>query len=78
MNTDTIRSEITNAAPQPESLNVSDAKGMYVIRKPGAKKIYKVECWRGDLRRWQLADVDDISRAVYVKAGTRVYDCGTY
>ena len=41
-------------------------------------KIFRVECWRGDLRRWQLEDVENINRCVYLKPGTKVFAGFTY
>lgn len=52
---------------------VSKCKGQYVQRKAGAKKVYKVDEYRRDLRRWQLTDFDDTSRAIFVKPGTMLF-----
>lgn len=67
-----------NADKKGEGIyDVSDVKGQYVKRlgKSGKiqNKVYLVECYRGDLKRWQLADFDDINRCVYIKPGTKVY-----
>ena len=41
-------------------------------------KVYIVECWRGDLKRWQLCDWTDTMRCVYVKPGTKLFAGFTY
>lgn len=58
--------------------NVADCKDQYVMRKQSAKKVYRVDCWRYDLKRWQLVDADDINRCLYLKAGTLVWAGFTY
>lgn len=58
--------------------NVADVKGQYVKRKQASRKVYLVECYRYDLKRWQLASADDINDCIYVKAGTQVWAGFTY
>lgn len=41
-------------------------------------KVYRVECWRPDLRRWQLEDVEDFTRCIFLKSGTEVLAGFTY
>lgn len=72
-----------NADQKGEGIyNVADVKGQYVkrINKSGKaqKKVYFVEGYRGDLKRWQLVDCDDINRCVYIKPGTKVWAGFTY
>lgn len=58
--------------------DVASLRGQYVKRTATARKVYMVECYRGDLKRWQLADVDDTSRCIYVKPGTLLFAGFTY
>jgi hypothetical protein len=37
-----------------------------------------VECYRADLKRWQLVDVEDTNRWLYVKPGTVLFAGFTY
>jgi len=63
-----------NADEKGEGLyNVADCKGQYVKRKQNAKRVYLVECYRHDLKRWQLVAFDDVNQCVYVKPGTQVW-----
>lgn len=62
----------------PAMIDVAALKGQYVRRKPDAKTTYKVVGYDKAERRWQLDDVSDISRCIYVKPGTKLYAGFTY
>lgn len=49
---------------------VENLKGEFVKRKANSKKIYEVMGYSRENKAYQLDDVEDISRAIYVKKGT--------
>ena len=57
---------------------VHELKGEYVKRKETARKVYMVECYRSDMKRWQLVDAEDANRWLYVKPGTVLFAGFTY
>jgi hypothetical protein len=71
---------ITKGKPldQECSKPVHELKGEYVKRKESAHKVYLVECYRSDMKRWQLVDAEDANRWLYVKPGTILFAGFTY
>ncbi|MEY2152346.1 hypothetical protein AB7849_15680 [Rhodanobacter sp. 115] len=57
---------------------VNTLRGHFVKRKPDASKVYKVEGYCADQKRWELTDVNDVSRCIYVKPGTLLFAGFTY
>jgi hypothetical protein len=53
-------------------------KGEFVKRKPDARKVYTIVGYDRSLRKYQLDDHDDISRCIWVKAGTPLVYGFTY
>jgi quinolinate synthase len=56
----------------------SVTKGDYVKRKPDAKKVYKLNGWCRINKAYELQDVEDISRCLYMKGLALVYVGFTY
>jgi quinolinate synthase len=48
-------------------------KGDYVKRKADSKKIYKFNGWCYFNKKFELQDVEDISRCIYLKGMTQVF-----
>ena len=70
----------TPATPSKEALksppgcaDVRKLRGQYVKRKAKSRGIYLVDGYDRSLRKWQLTDVNDINRAIYVKPGTLLF-----
>ena len=53
-------------------------KGDYVKRKEDSKKVYKFNGWCYANKKFELQDVEDISRCVYLKGMTKVFTGFTY
>ena len=52
--------------------------GEFVKRKEDSAKVYRRGPYDRQLHRFQLDDMDDISRAIYVKKGTPLFFGFTY
>lgn len=55
------------------AIPVQAAKGQLIQRKLDAKKLYRVAGYCRLNKRYQLDDMDDISRCIYVKKDTLVW-----
>ena len=53
-------------------------KGDYVKRKEDSKKVYKFNGWCYTNKKFELQDVEDISRCLYLKGMTKVFTGFTY
>jgi quinolinate synthase len=56
----------------------SVTKGDYVKRKEDSKKVYKLNGWCRFNKKYELQDVEDISRCLYLKGMTKVFTGFTY
>jgi hypothetical protein len=52
--------------------------GEYVKRKPDSSKVYRRAAYNPSVGKYQLDDVEDCSRAIYVKKGTPLFFGFTY
>jgi hypothetical protein len=57
-----------------QAIKLKDTKpGEFIVRKPGANKVYKRAEYNRELKKYSLDDFDDISRCIYLKGETIVY-----
>ena len=56
----------------------SVTKGDFVKRKTDSKKVYKLVGWCYTNKKYELQDVEDISRCLYLKGMTKVFTGFTY
>lgn len=68
--------------PKGNKMNViflrSVTKGDYVKRKEDSKKVYKLNGWCRFNKKYELQDVEDISRCLYLQGLTKVFVGFTY
>jgi quinolinate synthase len=56
----------------------SVTKGDYVKRKEDSKKVYKLNGWCHLNKKYELQDVEDINRYLYLQGYTKVFVNFTY
>lgn len=62
---------------QPTTIR-SVTKGDYIKRKADAKKVYQLKGWCYVNKAYEIQDVEDISRCLYLKGMALVYTGFTY
>ena len=55
------------------TIKVQHAKGQLIQRKESARKLYRVMGYCRITKRYQLDDMEDCGRAIYVKKDTLVW-----
>jgi hypothetical protein len=52
---------------------VEQLKGEFVKRKADAKKVYRVDGYNREAKRYELTDTEDACRTILVKKGTLLF-----